>query len=277
MATKFERLPRFAKNEKKQTNLTKFIASLEVSKKIDEKTKKERIVNFEEYFLFNSIYNSCSEIIRNENLLSDRNIKTRVHTIVTTSNLSDDLAFIANNIDGVTESLRNKVAEFGNANDFTALKEAATAWEKTSKEVATSVEKLRVIVETNLDKGYGSPRQLRAYESKKINAKKDEVKKLYFEEDKTTKEIAETYKVRHGLVQLLVDELIDEKLLQNIDSIREKLAEKSISRNDLAKEFKTSRKKLATFIEENELIEKHDAKVEPKKKKETTKKADNKK
>ncbi|WP_457748761.1 hypothetical protein [Sulfurimonas sp.] len=272
MAINFKRLPRFAKNETKRENLIEYISSLDVSKKFDKKTKRERIGNTNEYFLFNNLYNSCSEIIRNENILADRNTKAKVHTLITTSGLSNDLAFIADNIDGVTESLRTKITAFGNESDFASLKEAATAWEDTSKEITSLVEQLRTIVETNLEKGYGSPRQLRSYESKKINDKKDDVKKLYFSDGKTTQEIAEKFGVRHGLVQLLVDELIDEHLIENADKIKAKL-EENISRNDISKEFKTSRKKLAAFIAEKKLVEEKkpaEKKEEPKKAEKTT-------
>lgn len=263
MAANFKRLPRFAKNEAKQGNLVEYISSLEVSKTFDKKTKRERINNISEYFLFNNLYNSCAEIIRNENILADRSTKARVHTLVTTSNLSDDLAFIADNIDGVTESLREKITAFGNESDFESLKKTAGAWEETSKEIASLVEQLKTIVETNLEQGYGSPRQLRSYESKKINDKRDEVKKLYFSDDKTTQDIAEKIGVRHGLVQLLIDELMEEHLAENIEKIKERLDE-NISRNDIAKEFKTTRKKLAAFIDDKELAKKKDETVEKK-------------
>lgn len=260
MAANFKRLPRFADSRKKQENLIEYVSSLEVSRTFDKKIKKDRINNISEYFLFNDIYGSCAEIIRNENVLADRNVKTRVHTLVTTSNLSDDLAFIADNIDGVSESLRDQITAFGNESDFESLKKTAGAWEKTSKEINSLVDQLKKIVETNLEQGYGSPRQLRTYESKKINDKKDEVKKLYFNDGKTTQEIAEKFGVRHGLVQLLIDELANEYLVENIDKIKEKL-DANISRNDIAKEFKTSRKKLASFIDDKKLVEK---KPEPK-------------
>jgi hypothetical protein len=277
MATNFKRLPRYANNEVKRDNLVEFVSSLEISKRFDKKTKRERIENINEYFLFNNLYNSCSEIIRNENILADRNTKAKVHTLITTSTLSNDLAFIADNVDGVTESLRDKITAFGNESDFTSLKEAAATWENTNKEIASLVEQLRTIVETNLEKGYGSPRQLRAYESKKINDKKDEVKKLYFSDKKTTQEIAEKLSVRHGLVQLVVDELTDEYLLENIDKIKAKL-EENISRVDIAKEFKVSRKRLATFITDKKLIEekKPVEKKDEEPKKVTAKKAESK-
>jgi hypothetical protein len=261
MATTFKHLPRFADSKVKKENLIDFVSSLEVSKKFDKKAKKERIVNIEEYFLFNNLYNSCSEIIRNENVLADRNTKANVHTLITTSSLSNDLAFIAENIDGVTDSMRSKIATFGNESNFELLTQAAKSWEETSKQVSSLVEQLRTIVETNLEQGYGSPRQLRAYQSKKLNNKREDVKKAYFEDKKTTKEIAEQIGVRHGLVQLLVDELIDEHLHEKTDEIKKRL-EENISRSDIATEFRTSRKKLAKFIADNGLLDTDKAKAE---------------
>ena len=253
MAKEFKYVPRFAENEVKRDNLVDFLSSLEISKKYNEKLQRERIENFPEYFLFSNIYRSCSEIIRNESVLEDRNVKARVHTLVTTSSLSEDLAFIAGNVDGVTESLRNKITSFGNEGDFDSLKKAATTWEKTDKEISSMVDKLRTIIQNNLEQGFGTPRQLRDYENTKLQNATDEVKTLYFEKEKTIQEISEHFKVRQPLVQDLVFELIEENLLENIEDIQSKLND-GVNRNDLAQAYKTSRKRIGAFIEKNKLV-----------------------
>ncbi|WP_152184450.1 hypothetical protein [Sulfurimonas indica] len=253
MAQKFKYIPRFADNTEKRDNLVEFISSLEVSKTYDTKAKRERIDNIQEYFLFSSLYRSSEEIIRNEDIITDRNANARVHTLVTTTKLSDDLAFIAGNIDGVIDSLRTKVTTSGNESDFKALNQAVKIWEDTNKKVTAAAEQLKTIVEANLEQGYGSSRQLRAYESKKINEKIDEIKKLFFTDNKTTQEIADTYGVRHGLVQVIVAELIEENLLNNIEVIREKIAS-GVKRDELVKEYKTSKKKMTEFVKNNNLL-----------------------
>jgi len=254
MATDFKYIPRYADNTEKRENIVGFINSLEISKKYDKNTKRDRIVNIPEYFLFSNIYNSCSEIIRNESVLADRNAKARVHTLVTTSSLSDDLAFVASNIDGVAEALRMKVTAFGNESDFESLKKAVDTWEKTNKEITSVVEQLRNIVETNLEQGYGSPRQLRAYENKKVDENAESIKKLFFIDGKTEQEIAEQFGVRTGLVQVAIQDLTDEYLLENIETIKEKLAQNT-PRADIAKDLKVSKKKLAAFITDKKLVD----------------------
>jgi len=254
MATDFKYIPRYADNNEKRENLVVFLNSLEISKKYDTNTKRDRIVNVPEYFLFSNIYNSCSEIIKNESVLADRNAKARVHTLVTTSNLSDDLAFIASNIDGVAEALRMKVTTFGNENDFESLKKAVDTWEKTNKEIISVVEQLRNIVETNLEQGYGSPRQLRAYENKKVDENLESIKKLFFIDGKTEQEIAEQLGVRPGLIKVAVIELADQHLLENIEAIKEKLMQNT-PRADIAKDLRVSKKKLAAFIADKKIAD----------------------
>jgi len=254
--TDFKYLPRFANNESKQKNIVDFIASMNVGKDRDNK-----INDFGDFFLFNNLYNACSEIIRNEDILADRNIKTNVHTIVSSSKISNDLAYLAENIDGVIESMRDQVAKFGNNNEFDKLTEAAKAWEKATKDTEAQIAKLKDLVDSNLEKGYGSRFQLKKLEKQKFEEKKDEIEKL-LTSGKTPSEIANELDIKTGYIMNFESELIENKLKDNIELIKTKIAE-NVSRADIASELNVSKNRLAKFISSRKLIDEIKPKAKP--------------
>lgn len=269
MATKkFTYLPRFADNESKQKNIVDFIASMNVGKKND------KINDFGDFFLFNNLYNSCAEIMRNEDTLADRNIKSTVHTIVSSSKISSDLAYIAENVDGVIESMREQSSKLGNEGKFDEMSAVAKAWEKMSKDIEVQSKKLKDLIDSNLQKGYGSRYQLKKLEKQKFEANKDKIEELLSSE-KSASEIASELDIKPGFIMNFESELIDNKLNSNIALIKTKIAE-NVSRADIAEEFKVSRKRLANFITEKKLadVAKPKAKSVPKKKQEAKPKAE---
>ena len=245
----YKRLPRFASNEAKKRNIVDFIDSMEVTK-----TKDGKIKDFKDFFLFSNIATSVDEIMRNEDLLDDRNIKTSVHTLVSSSKTSRDLAYIAENIDSVLESIRDQVARFGNESDFKALTEAAKTWEETQKSVETQIEKLKSVIDSSLEKGYGSRFQLRKYEYTKFENNKAEIEKL-LNSKKEAAEIADKLGVKIGFIQDLDIELGRKRLEENRDSIKKKLLD-STPRQEIADELRVSKKRLNKFITDNKLDQK---------------------
>lgn len=262
--TEFKYLPRFADNESKQKNLVDFMASMNVGKKDD------KINDFGDFFLFNNLYNSCAEIMRKKEALADRNIKSTVHTIVSSSKTSNDLAYIADNFDGVIESMREQVAKFGNESDFTKLAEAAKAWEKVNKDAELLSNKLKELVDSNLQKGYGTRYQLKQLERQNFEAKKDEVEEL-LNSGKTPSEIASTLDLKAGFIMNFESELIERKLNNNITLIKNKIAE-NVNRADIAEELNVSKNRLSKFISDKKLVDaaKPKAKTVAKQKQEPT-------
>jgi len=242
---KFKFLPRYAAQNAKQDNLVEFMQSMQTGK------KDERIIDFEDFFLFGNIYESCTEIIRNKDLLANRDVKARVHTFVSSTKTSNDLAYVAENIDGVLESLRSHVSIFGNEGDFIKLQEAAKAWEDMNKETETLIKKLKTLIDTNLGKGYGNRQQLKTLEYKTFNDKTDEVQKL-LDSGKTVAEITEKLNLKYSLVEKFNSELLDKKLKENSAIIKVKLAE-NVSRLALAEEMGVTKTRLSKFITTNKL------------------------
>lgn len=247
MREEFKNLPRFAEEKAKQENISGFLGSLNLAK-----TKDNKIADYADHFMFRNLYTACSQIIRNEDILSDRNIKTSIHTIVSSSSASSDLAYIAENIDGVMEAMRNQVTAYGNDGDFAKLTETAKAWENANKEVESFISKLKTIVDNNLEKGYGSRSQLRRLEYSKFEDKKPEIEKLFMD-GKTSSEIAEQLKVKNGMVQNFTSELIGKKLDINLDKIKAQL-ESNNSRVAIATDLGVSKNRLNKFIAENNLV-----------------------
>lgn len=245
--TEFKYIPKYGTNIAKQTNIVNFLQSLNVKKSNDRK-----IENYNDFFLFQHLYTSSSEIIRNEEILSNKNIKSRVHTLITTSKASDNLAFIAANIDGVIDSLRTNVMSFGNDSNFENMDKATITWKKTNKEVETLVKKLKEIIENNLKDGYGNRYQLKRYESKKLDENKDEILKLFFNENKTAEDISEKLTIKKNVLDEHINKLIDANLLKNKDTIIKRI-ESGDKRIDIASDYKASKNKLNKFFSANKI------------------------
>ncbi len=243
--TQFKFLPRYFAQDAKKKNIIAFIESLDTSKKDD------KIAIFEDYFLFGNLYESCNEIMRNKDILANRDIKARVHTVVASTKTSNDLAYVAENIDGVLESLRNQVSTYGTEGDFVKLQEAAKVWEKMNSDTVALVEKLKALIDTNLKKGFGSRQQLKSLEYKTFNDQIAEVEKLLVA-GSTPAEVAEKLNVKAGFVEKFSAELIEKTLNQNTANIRTKLSA-NINRQEIADELKVSRTRLNKFITQKKL------------------------
>jgi hypothetical protein len=254
----FKFLPRHIDNKVKRKNLIAYLESMDIDKKDD------RINNFEDFFLFSNLYNSCTEIMRNEDALSDRNIKSRVHTIVSSSTTSSDLAYIADNIDGVIGSMREQIAKFGNEDDFEKLGETAKAWEKASEDAKTHIAKLKEIVDTNLKNGFGTRFQLKRLERQEFEEKKDEVEKL-LNAGKTPSEIGIELSLKTGYIMNFESELVESRLNTNIELIKTKMVE-NVSRLDIADELNVTKNRLSKFISDKQLVDAVKKKIEAAKK-----------
>ena len=244
--TQFKFLPRFADNKAKQANIVNFLESLDTSKKTDGK-----INNFEEFFLFSNLYNSCNEIMRNREILNDRDVKTAVHTIVSSSKTSNDLAYVAENIDGVLDSLRSKATSLGTEGNFEKLQETVKVWEETDKKAAKLINDLKSLVDENIEKGYGSKSQIRKFEYTKFEKNTAEVEKM-LQDGKTTEEIASALDLRAGYIEKFKSEMIDKILKSSIENIKQKIAD-NVSRQEIADELKVSKNRLNKFIAEKKL------------------------
>lgn len=217
------RLPKYAQPSEKQKALIAFIESLDLSTKPHPTTKKPQLVNYADYITLNAMFNSCNIIAEKQADLSDRDVKAKAQTLVTSSMLSQNLAFIAGNVDGIIESMKNNIAIFGNEGNFASLTQAAEAWKSTSEEITKLAEQLKTKIEENLEKGYGTSQQIKAYNKQKSLEKKDEIKDLFFAKKKTVDEIATKLKIKDTFIQTVVNDLIDENIKENIKTSRNKL------------------------------------------------------
>lgn len=244
--------PKYAQPKTKQEDLVEYISSLDTSSRKNKKTKKEQFNNFDDIVVLNALHSACKTISNRSSSITDRDERAKVQTVVTSSNLSQKLAFITANVDGITESIKKNVTQLGNAGDFTAFGEAAKVWEKTNKDIEDLAEKLVKIINANLEKGYGSPSQLRAYQYKKVNDSKDEIKKALLVDKKPVEEIAKAHSVSTGVIMNIAEEITNENLKANTEDIKAKINE-GVSRADIATEYAVSKKRLATFIKDNKL------------------------
>ncbi|WP_294965630.1 hypothetical protein [Sulfurimonas sp.] len=247
MANKeFKNLPRNVSHVDKMKNVTDFLGSLNVS--LD---SKEKIENYSDYYLFQNLYNSISEIMRNKDLLDDRNIKTNVHTIVSSSSSTNDLAYIAGNLDSVMDSMRSQISFQGTAGDFKKVTETAASWEKANKESTAHVEKLKTIVDTNLKKGFGSRFQLRKLDYATFEENKPQIE-ILLNSGKSIDDVVTELKIKKNLVEDFSIKLDGKRLNENIESIKEKISE-NISRVDIAAEYKVTKSRLNKFLTANKL------------------------
>lgn len=246
MSRNFKRFGRFEPSIDKSKELVKTLQSLNL--KVDE---NDRPLNYEDMKLSSRIYEAALEIIMNEDVLNDRTIKAGVQTIVTTSAVSRDVAYIAENIDGILESMRNKVTECGDGNDFAELTKTAKEWETAHKEVSAAVEKLKKLIDTSIEKGFGTRRQLSRAASERFKVNIPEIEKM-IDAGTAPDEVAEKFNVRVSHVENHISQYTNQKLIENKTMIAEKIKE-NVARTTIAEELKVSHKKLNAFIAEHKL------------------------
>ena len=249
---------RNATESEKKNNIINFLKELDVSRN----NETNRINNIEDFLIFKPILRAIEEIERNKTDILNFDTDARVHTFVTTSTSSTNLAHVAQNVDGVFETLIKNSTKLGSDGDIESSIANLKVLESGTKEVVKASQTVFKFITSQLEKGNATRFQLRNYEIEKAFNEQDKIVSALVAK-KSIVAIADELSLDEFAVRMVKGRSSQELLLTQKDEIQKRLDEK-VSKKSICNEFDVQGKELNIFIKEQNL--KYEPPVQPEKK-----------